>query len=256
MKGVDLRSGKRTIMDHVDLEIRRGELLALVGANGAGKSSILRCMAGVWRPTDGEITVNGLDRCGDDLAIRQFTAYLPPDPILLPLSVRENLRVFAEAYGVGETDYRERMDSLLRMFDLKERQDSGVSSLSKGEVKKTCLACTLITGAGFYILDEPFTGGIDPRGYNAFRQVLDRLAANRDITVVFATQILELALSLTDRLAVVNHGRIVAVGTTEELRTAAGVPSGAAFDEVFARLSSRDSQVPVQRFLDSLAQVA
>ena len=76
MKGVDLKLGKQTVLDHVNLEVRRGELLALVGANGAGKSSILRCMAGVWEATEGEIQVDGLDRLRDDLAIRRFTAYL------------------------------------------------------------------------------------------------------------------------------------------------------------------------------------
>ncbi|NQT89373.1 ABC transporter ATP-binding protein, partial [bacterium] len=196
MKGVEFQAFGQTIVDHVDLTVRKGELLALVGANGAGKSSILRCLAGVWRPSAGTVTIDGLDREQDDLAIRRFTAYLPPDPALQNLSIRENIRIFAEAYGVEPDDWLARMDSLLRMFDLKERQDRNARSLSKGERKKACLAAVCVTGARLYLLDEPFTGGIDPRGYDVFRRVLDRLAANREITGVFATQVLELAVGL------------------------------------------------------------
>ena len=157
-----------------------------------------------------------------------------------------------EAYGVEEAEYHERMDSLLRMFDLKDRQDRNTLRLSKGELKKACLAAVLVSGATFYILDEPFTGGIDPRGYDAFRRVVDRLAANREITAVFATQVLELALALADRIAVVNYGRILAVGTVEELRDAAHLGADAPFAQVFARLASKDSAVPVEDFLSSL----
>jgi ABC-type multidrug transport system ATPase subunit len=252
MNGVDFRVGGQTILDHVDLEVLKGELLALVGINGAGKSSILRCMAGVWEPTSGEIRIDGLDRKTDDLAIRRFTAYLPPDPALHSLSIRENIRIFAEAYGVEPAEYRRRMDSLLRMFDLKDKQDKNALMLSKGELKKACLAAVLVSNARLYLLDEPFTGGIDPRGYDSFRRVLERLASNRDITAVFATQVLELAISLADRIAVVNYGRVLAVGTTEELREAAHLGPDVPFGEVFARLASKDSDVPVQEFLSLL----
>ena len=252
MEAVELRILNQTILDHVDLSVRKGELLAIVGANGAGKSSLLRCMAGVWEPTAGTIRIGGLDRHSDDLAIRRFTAFLPPDPALHRLSIRENIRIFADAYGVEPADYHARMDSLLRMFDLKEKQDTNARSLSKGELKKACLAAVLCTDARLYLLDEPVTGGIDPRGYSALRRVLARLAANREITVVFATQVLELAVALADRIAVINYGRILGVGSVAELREAAHAEPEAPFSEVFARLASKDSDVPVEDFLRAL----
>lgn len=252
LKGVELAIGRTTILDHVDLTVRKGELLALVGVNGAGKSSILRCLAGMWEPARGTIAINGLDRRKDDLAIRRFTAYLPPDPTLHTLSIRENIRLFAEAYGVEEAEYHRRMDSLLRMFDLKEKQDRNVLTLSPGERKKACLAAVLVTGARLYLLDDPFAGGIDPRGHLALQRALDRLAANREVTVVFATQVLELATALSDRIAVVNYGRVLAIGSAEELREAAHLGPEAPFAEVFARLASKDSTVPVEDFLASL----
>jgi ABC-2 type transport system ATP-binding protein len=252
MKGVELKLGGKTILDYVDLTVREGELLALVGANGAGKSSVMRCLAGVWQPTSGEIKVEGLDRRDDDLAIRRFTTYLPPEPSLLSLSIRENMRVFAETYRVEEDGFHERMDALLRMFDLKDKQDASAGQLSKGELKKACVACVLVTGARLYIMDEPFTGGIDPRGYDSLRRVLGELAANRHITVVFATQVLELAVQLADRVAVVNGGRVLAVGTVDDLREAAGVQKNAHFSEVFARIASKDTLVPVEDFLANI----
>ena len=252
MRGAEFSVKKKTVVDHVDLTINRGELLALVGLNGAGKSSILRLLAGIWRMSEGTVTIDGLDRLEDDLAIRRFTAYLPPDPALHGVSIRENLRIIADAYNVDENVFYERMDSLLRMFDLKEKQDVSGASLSKGELKKACVAAVLVTGARFYILDEPFTGGIDPRGFEALRQILSRLAANREITVVFATQITELASSLADRIAVVNYGRILAVGTEAELRERAGLEEGATFHDVFVNLASKDSDVPAHDYLSAL----
>ncbi len=252
MRGVEFSIGKTTILDHVDLAVRKGELLALVGVNGAGKSSILRCLAGMWEAPKGSVTIGGLDRRRDDLAIRRFTAYLPPDPTLHTLSIRENVRLFAEAYGVEDAEFHRRMDSLLRMFDLKEKQDRNVLTLSPGELKKACLAAVLVTGARLYLLDDPFAGGIDPRGHLALQQALDRLAANREVTVVFATQVLDLATALADRIAVVNYGRVLAIGSVEELREAAHLGPEAPFAEVFARLASKDSTVPVEDFLASL----
>ncbi|MCK5844255.1 MAG: ABC transporter ATP-binding protein [Victivallales bacterium] len=253
MSGVDLTISDRTVLDHVDLDVAQGELLALVGGNGAGKSTVLRCLAGLWRPKTGTIEIGGLDRFDDDLEIRRFTAYLPPNPEFdYSNSIRENVAFFAEAYGLPEKLSRDRMDSLLRMFGLKDAQDKAMVALSKGERKKTALACALISGARLYLLDEPFTDGIDPRGYAALKEVLEKLAANREITVVFATQILEMAVELADRIAVVNYGRILAVGTPDELRLAADLPKTASFAEVFAKLASKETEKPANDYLESL----
>ena len=253
MRGVDLDLREATVLDHVDLDVKKGELLALIGGNGAGKSTVLRCMAGLWRPKAGSITINGLDRFEADLEIRKFTSYLPPNSQFeTTSSIRDNVMLFAKAYDLPDSVCRERMDSLLRMFGLKEVQDKTMGSLSKGEKKKTSLACALISGAKLYLLDEPFTDGIDPRGYAALKQVLNKLAANREITAVFATQILEMAVELADRIAVVNYGRILAVGTPEELRSAAGLPKSANFADIFAKLASKDTDKPANDYLDSL----
>lgn len=253
MSAVDFKILGETVLDHIDLEVKKGELIALVGGNGAGKSSVLRCMAGLWKPEKGTVTIDNLDRFEDDLAIRKFTSYLTPEThIPKHLTIREGVRVFAEAYGLTEELYRDRMDSLLRMFGLKSNQDKVIGALSKGEKKKTALTCALISGAKFYILDEPFTDGIDPQGYNALRQVLNKLAEDRDITAVFATQILDMAVSLADRIAVVNYGRILAIGTPEELKEAAHMPASATFDEIFAKLASKETQKPAEDYMNSL----
>lgn len=253
MFGVDFSIAGETVLDHVNLELKRGELLALVGGNGAGKSSVLRCLAGLWKPESGKIMINGFDRFDDDLAIRRITSYLPPESVLpTQLTIRECVRVFAEAYNLTEEVFRDRMDSLLRMFGLKDSQDKTLISLSKGERKKTALTCSLVTGAEFFILDEPFTDGIDPQGYDALRRILAKLAANRNITAVFATQILDMAVSLADRIAVVNYGRILAIGTPEELRESANLAENAGFDEVFAKLASKETEKPIEDFITSL----
>jgi len=133
----------------------------------------------------------------------------------------------ADAYGVDPALARERLHALLDMFDLAEKQDAATHPLSKAEAKKAARAGALVTGAHLYLLDEPFTGGIDPRGYHALMQVTGELGANRRVTVVFTTQILELAEELADRVALIDNGHLLAFDSVAGRRSRAELGASA-----------------------------
>lgn len=248
--------GGKVALSSTSLSVRRGEVLALVGPNGAGKSTLLKCMAGLLRPQTGSIVVNGLDRFRDHLAIRTFTTYLPDQPnLFLHFRGIEHLQLIGDLYGVEKTERDKRIKSFAGLFDLDEILDRPISNYSNGQYKKLALAATFLTNARIYLLDEPETGGIDPPASSALAQILQALRDRHDVTVVWATQVLDLAQKLCDRFAIVDDGEIQACGTLDELRTKAKEPD-ANLDRIFAVLTGKAKDQLVSEVLKSMARSA
>lgn len=248
--------GGKVALANASLSIQRGELFALVGPNGAGKSTVLKVMAGLLRPQSGTVIVEGYDRFRDHLPIRTFTVYLPDQPNLyLHFRGVEHLQLIGDLYGVEKVERDRRIASFARLFDLSEILDKPVATYSNGQYKKLALAATFLTNARIYLLDEPETGGIDPPASSALTQILQALRDRHDVTVVWATQIVQLAEKLCDRIAIVDHGAIQACGTLEELRARVGVPD-AGLDRIFALLTGQDKNLLVSEILDSMAHNA
>jgi ABC-2 type transport system ATP-binding protein len=248
--------GGKVALAETSLNVRRGELLALVGPNGAGKSTILKCMAGLLRPQTGSIVVDGLERFRDHLAIRTFTTYLPDQPnIFLHFRGIEHLQLIGDLYGVEKMERDRRIKSFASLFDLTEVLEQRVATYSNGQYKKLALAATFLTNARIYLLDEPETGGIDPPASSALSQILQALRDRHDVTVVWATQVLDLAQKLCDRFAIVDDGRIKACGTLPELREKAGDPE-AGLDRIFAILTGKAKDQLVSEVMKSMARNA
>jgi len=248
--------GGKVALANASLTIQRGELFALVGPNGAGKSTVLKVMAGLLRPQSGTVVVEGYDRYRDHLPIRTFTAYLPDQPNLyLHFRGVEHLQLIGDLYGVEKVERDRRIDSFARLFDLSEILDRPIATYSNGQYKKLALAATFLTNARIYLLDEPETGGIDPPASAALTQILQTLRDRHDVTVVWATQIVQLAEKLCNRIAIVDRGAIQACGTLEELRARVGVPD-AGLDRIFALLTGQDKNLLVSEILDSMAHNA
>ena len=248
--------GGKVALADTSLSVRRGELLALVGPNGAGKSTILKCMAGLLRPQTGSIVVDGLDRFRDHLAIRTFTTYLPDQPnIFLHFRGIEHLQLIGDLYGVEKMERDRRIKSFASLFDLSEILEQRVAAYSNGQYKKLALAATFLTNARIYLLDEPETGGIDPPASSALSQILQALRDRHDVTVVWATQVLDLAQKLCDRFAIVDDGCIKACGTLAELREKAGDPE-AGLDRIFAILTGKAKDQLVSEVMKSMARNA
>lgn len=223
----------RPAVDRLDLTVRRGELYALLGPNGAGKTTTLRMVAGLLAPDAGRIEIFGIDMAAQPAAAKQQMAYLPDDPMLYAkLKPTEYLEFVAGLWGIDAAEAEPRARRLLDWLDLTKHAHELTEGFSRGMKQKLALAGALIHEPKLLILDEPLTG-LDAA---AARQVKDLLLEHvRDGgTVVLTTHILEVAERLAQRIGIIEHGRLIAQGTLDELRAQAG---GATLEDVFLQLT-------------------
>jgi ABC-2 type transport system ATP-binding protein len=246
--------GGKVALSKASLTVKRGELLGLIGPNGAGKSTVLKIMAGLVRPQSGSAYVEGLDRFRDHLAIRTFTTYLSDQPnMFLHFRGVEHLQMIGDLYGVEKEERDRRIKSFASLFDLTDILDKRIATYSNGQYKKLALAATFLTNARIYLLDEPETGGIDPPASSALAQILSALRERHDVTVVWATQVVDLAQRLCDRFAIVDNAAVQAYGTLTELRQKIGEPE-ANLDRIFAVVTGKSKDQLISEVLQSMAR--
>jgi ABC-2 type transport system ATP-binding protein len=243
----------RPVLRQVSLEVKTGDVLALVGPNGMGKSTLLALMAGALTPQKGYVEIHGMRRRSSveaELAIRKQVVYLPDQPWLPNQRTgREYLLAVGQLYGIDHDRLFDHIDRLFDLFDLKAQADSNVGSYSTGQRKKIAICSALVTEAPVMLLDEPFSGGLDPSGLLALKRVLQRLAQRDDVTIVMATPVPELLEEIADRVAVVRDGRIVAHDTIDGLRRLTNC-SGT-LEEVLEQLISPQTLQNLERYFES-----
>jgi ABC-2 type transport system ATP-binding protein len=217
------RSHKREVraLDGVDLEVSEGTVLGLLGPNGAGKTTTVRILATLLRPDAGRATVGGLDVVRDANRLRRLIGlsgqYAAVDE---NLTGRENLWMFGRLYQLPSVEARRRADELLEQFDLVDAADRVVKTYSGGMRRRLDLGSALIGRPRLLFLDEPTTG-LDPRSRLGMWGVI-RSLVREGVTLLLTTQYLEEADELADTIAVVDHGRIIARGTADELKARVG----------------------------------
>src|SRR5947209_9987964 len=236
VNGLRKAYGKKMVLDGVDLSIGEGEVFALLGPNGAGKTTIVRILSTLIPADAGTASVMGHDLRGEAGAVRavigvtgQFSAV---DNLL---TGQENLVLMGRLLHLPATDLRARAVQLLQLFDLDEVAGRTPATYSGGEKRRLDIAMTLMGRPKLIFLDEPTTG-LDPRSRQTMWQVIRELV-REGVTILLTTQYLEEADQLADRIAVLDHGRIVAAGTPEELKRR--IP-GAHFRLRFADAASLD----------------
>ena len=203
-------------MDGVNFELLRGEAFGFLGPNGAGKSSTMRMIGCVSPPTEGELSIFGLDPVTDGAAIRARLGVVPQEDSLdVELTVRENLLVYGRYFGLPRPVIRERSDRLLEFVQLTDRADDRVEPLSGGLKRRLTIARSLINEPEIMLLDEPTTG-LDPQARHVVWDRLFRLK-QQGVTLVLTTHYMDEAEQLCDRLVVMDGGRIAAEGSPREL---------------------------------------
>jgi lipooligosaccharide transport system ATP-binding protein len=210
------RFGGFTAVDHLGFTVRRGECFGLLGPNGAGKSTTLKLLLGLLAPDGGEIELVGLPVPQRALEARRRVGVVPQADSLDPdFTVVENLRVYGRYFGLGGRELEERLPGLLEFAGLAQRGASTIASLSGGMKRRLSIARALVNDPEVLFLDEPTTG-LDPQARHLVWDRLKRLLAQGK-TIVLTTHFMEEAERLCDRLIVVDHGRLVAEGSPQEL---------------------------------------
>jgi ABC-2 type transport system ATP-binding protein len=221
MQHVSKGFGKQIAVDDVTLQIKKGEIFGLLGPNGAGKTTTLRMMTTLLPMTSGSIAIFGHDVTDEAETVRTMFGltgqYASVDE---DISARENLMIFSRLNGLSRAEAKARTAELLREFSLEESADKAIADFSGGMRRRLDLAVSLIARPALFFLDEPTTG-LDPRTRTQMWQTIRDLVAAGS-TIVLTTQYLEEADELADRVALIDHGKLVSLGTPDELKAQVG----------------------------------
>jgi ABC-2 type transport system ATP-binding protein len=222
VKGLTRRFDDVIAVESLTMEVQAGEVFGLLGHNGAGKTTTVRLLNGVLAPSDGTARVLGLDPMLDGPTLRRSTGILTETPSIDErLTGRENLQIYADLYGVPRSEVSQRVDGLLETFELAHRADHRADSYSKGMKQRLALSRALLHRPELLFLDEP-TAGLDPVAARRVHRMITRLSHEEHRTVVLCSHNLAEAQKLCDRVAVLEHGHLVALGTTAELASQVG----------------------------------
>jgi ABC-2 type transport system ATP-binding protein len=217
VRGLRKSFGDKTAVDGIDLDIAAGSLAGLVGPNGAGKTTSLSMMTGLLRPDGGQIRVGGLDVWEDPVAVKAIIGVVPAEVRMFDrLSGAEMLEYAGRLRGLSGADAQSRAGQLLDVLDLAEDAQRLVADYSTGMRKKAALGCALIHNPSVLFLDEPLEG-VDPISADVIRRLLTRFVGSGS-TVLFSSHVMELVEQVCDHVSIIDKGRIVATGTTNEVR--------------------------------------
>jgi ABC-2 type transport system ATP-binding protein len=216
LRSVTKRYGSLVALNDVSLDIARGEFFGLLGPNGAGKSTTMSLIAGLRAPDSGTLTLDGAPLTAANSASRLSLGLVPQHIALYPeLNAAENLRIFGELYGLRGADLRARIDAALEAVQLADRRKDPVKNFSGGMQRRLNLVAALLHRPKLLLCDEP-TVGVDPQSRNAIFEYLERL--NREgLTIIYSTHYMEEATRLCSRIGIIDHGKLHALGTLDEL---------------------------------------
>ncbi len=220
---VDLRKrfGDVVAVDGIGFTAEPGAIFGLLGPNGAGKSTTIGCISGLLTPSEGTVRVMGRDVAAEGPAARERLGVVPQELALYEdLGVRENLSYWGAAYGLGGDRLRERVDRVLDLIELTPRAGDRVENLSGGLKRRVNFGCGIVHEPAVLLLDEP-TVGVDPQTRARLLDLVVDLA-RAGTCILYTTHYMEEAERLCDRLAIIDHGRIIAAGTLPELRAMVG----------------------------------
>ncbi|MBI3982615.1 MAG: ABC transporter ATP-binding protein [Gemmatimonadetes bacterium] len=248
LEGLTKAYGSFVAVDHIDLDVPAGQLFGFLGPNGAGKTTTLRIIAGILRPTAGRVWIGGDDVIANPMSAKARLGFIPDRPFVYEkLTGGEFLRFVAGLYGQDGAGVEQRIDELLELFELAVWKDELVESYSHGMRQKLIISSALIHRPECIVVDEPMVG-LDPKAARLLKEIF-RHFVDRGGTVLMSTHTLEVAEAMCDQIAIIQHGKIVARGTMDELRrqTESGDIS---LEDLFLRLTGGAAARELARILE------
>ena len=222
----------KTVVKELDLSVNKGEMYALLGVNGAGKSTTIKMLSCLILPTSGDATLLGNSIISDSTKVKQIISVSPQETSVAPnLTVKENLQFIAGIFGFNKAQAKEKTQQIIAEFDMKEIENSRAKTLSGGWQRRLSIAMALISEPKIIFLDEP-TLGLDVLARRDLWKLISKLKGK--ITIILTTHYLEEAESLADRIGIMANGILKAEGTAEELKTLAKTDD---FEEAFVRIA-------------------
>ncbi|MBW2145516.1 MAG: ABC transporter ATP-binding protein [Deltaproteobacteria bacterium] len=236
MRNLTKKYGELAAVNNISLHVRRGEVFGFLGPNGAGKTTTIKMLAGLLRPTGGQILVGGYDVVQHPIQAKRIIGFIPDRPFLYDkLTGLEFMQFMAGLYGMNHDSFADRAGRLLRLFDLEEWRGELIESYSHGMKQRLIIASALLHQPQLIVVDEPLVG-LDPRGARMVKDIFRNLAARNDVAIFMSTHTLEVAQETCHRIAIIQEGSVVAVGTFDELQHKAGV-SNPRLESIFLRLT-------------------
>ncbi len=204
--------------DNISFRVKEGEILGIIGPNGAGKTTLLRMIAGIMEPTSGEVYIDKLDYVHNGIEIKKRIAFLSGNTKLYKdISPMELLKMCGEYYGVSDDVLRKRIDDIVKRFDMEKFVYQRIENLSTGQYQRVSIARCLIHDPKYYILDEA-TSGLD---VVSSKVILDFIKEEKKKgkCIIYSTHYMEEADMICDRILMIDHGRVVAYGTSKDIKT-------------------------------------
>ncbi len=237
LEGISKRFGSFYAVKDLSLHVAPGEVFGFLGPNGAGKTTTMKMLVGLIRPTAGKVAVDGVDVVADPIRARQIIGYIPDRPYLYEkLTAREFLTFTAGIYGMDVAAQAERAGELLELFGLGQWAGELIETYSHGMKQRLTMAAAVLHRPRLLVVDEPMVG-LDPRGAVLVKNLFRRMVADGEGTVFLSTHTLEVAEELCDRVAILQHGQIIAQGDLDAIRAQAGDAGDARLESLFLRLT-------------------
>jgi ABC-2 type transport system ATP-binding protein len=239
LKNLTKKFGSLAAVNRINLSVSEGEIFGFIGPNGAGKTTTLRMMSGILSPTEGSVTIDGIDMARQPEKAKQRMGYIPDRPFVYEkLTGMEYLRFTADLFGVEDGLFKGQSESLLKRFSLYDWRDELIESYSHGMKQRLIISAALLHDPRVLVIDEPMVG-LDPAGIRMIKNLFRDLA-KKGTTLFMSTHTLSVAEDLCDRIGVIHKGILISMGTVEELKNSARVEEGD-LEKIFLILTEGES---------------
>ncbi|MCT4590057.1 MAG: ABC transporter ATP-binding protein [Carboxylicivirga sp.] len=251
IKGLRKSFGKgdnqKEVLKGIDLEIESGKIIGYIGPNGAGKSTTVKILCGILTSFEGEIEVMGLPLKGNELKVKSKIGYVPENGALYEaLTPNEYLNLVGTLFNMEATQIEERSATLLKYFEMHQQADQRMDTFSKGMKQKILIIAGLINNPDILFLDEPLSG-LDANSVILVKDMLTKLA-QQGKTIFYSSHLMDVVEKISDRIILIDDGKVIADGTFEELQQ----DSNVSLEQLFARLTNGENKVSETSVLDNV----